>query len=57
MIYDINELLKRITERCGKTKHCRDGCPFFDPNTGVCVFEDYPADWNVDLISEKINEF
>lgn len=53
------ELLKKINELCGKTKYCYNNniCPFYDHNTGACVFAEYPSDWNVDLISEKINAY
>ena len=42
---------------CSKRKYCQDtekgNCQFYDKNSGYCIFEDMPEDWNIEENNEK----
>lgn len=54
--YKAVKKLEDIKTICSKRKYCQDtdNCQFFDKNSGYCIFEDMPEDWNIEENKEKL---
>ena len=56
--YKSVKTLEDIKTICSKRKYCQDtekgNCQFYDKNSGYCIFEDMPEDWNIEENKEKL---
>lgn len=59
-IYKPIKVLKDIKTICSKRRYCQDtkkgDCQFYDKNSGYCIFEDMPEDWEIEKNKKELLE-